>query len=93
MEKIYKISKNKTLIVIAHRLSTVEQCYKFNKEDEVHKCMKNPQRVEPFTMTELMQTTTDTFEAHELLNAYAKKKNIIITNKSSYSLIDAYIRA
>jgi ATP-binding cassette subfamily B protein/ATP-binding cassette subfamily C protein len=26
MEEIYHVSKNKTLIVIAHRLSTVEEC-------------------------------------------------------------------
>ena len=64
----------------------------FNKEDEVHKCMKNPQRVEPFTMTELMQTTTDTFQAHEFLEQYAKTKDINILNCSSYSLIDAYKR-
>jgi len=45
-----------------------------------------------FTMTELMQTTKDTFEAHELLELYASENNISITNKSSYSLIDAYKR-
>jgi len=64
----------------------------FNKEDEVHKCMKNPERIEPFTMAEFMQTTTDTFTAHEILNRYAKENNILIVNKSSYSLIDAYTR-
>jgi len=26
MDEIYKVSANKTLIVIAHRLSTVERC-------------------------------------------------------------------
>lgn len=64
----------------------------FNKEDEIKKCMKNPERIVPFTMTEIMETTTITFRAHEILNSYAKSKNITILNRSSYSLIDAYAR-
>lgn len=86
------LSFHKDVEVDQNDNSLIQVFRHFNKEDEVHKCMKNPQRIEPFTMTELMQTTTDTFEAHELLNTYAKKMNIVITNKSSYSLIDAYVR-
>jgi len=64
----------------------------FNKEDEIKKCMKNPERIIPFTMTEIMDTTMQTFQAHEILEKYAFSKNINIVNLSSYSLIDAYKR-
>jgi|SaaInl8_200m_RNA_FD_contig_123_20842_length_16952_multi_6_in_2_out_1_10 hypothetical protein len=64
----------------------------FNSEDTVEKCMKNPERIVPFTATEIMKTTADTFNAHELLNCYAEEKNITIINFSSYSFVDAYRR-
>jgi len=64
----------------------------FDSKDTVETCMKNPERIVPFTMTEIMQLTADTFNAHELLNKFAKKHNIDIVNCSSYSLIDAYRR-
>lgn len=86
------LSFHKDVDVSQHDNSLIHVFKHFNKEDEVHKCMKNPERIEAFTMTELMQTTTDTFEAHELLELYANENNILITNKSSYSLIDAYDR-
>jgi hypothetical protein len=64
----------------------------FNKEDTIEKLMKNPEKINPFSMTEIMDTTMQTFQAHEILEKYAKLKNINITNCSSYSLIDAYKR-
>ncbi|EKO3877200.1 hypothetical protein P0F19_002412 [Vibrio metschnikovii] len=64
----------------------------FNKEDHVERLMKNPEKVEPFTMAEIMQTTADTFRAHEILNAFANYKNIEIINVSYFSMIDTYKR-
>ena len=54
--------------------------------------MKNPAKVEPFTMAELMQTTADTFRAHELIEAFSTSRGIEVQNCSSFSLIDAYRR-
>jgi len=64
----------------------------FNSEDHVEQLMKNPQKIEPFSMYELMQTTADTFKSHDILNFYGQSKNIQILNGSSFSLIDAYKR-
>lgn len=64
----------------------------FNKEEQVERLMKNPEKIEPFTMAELMQTTADTFRAHEILNIFSNYKNIEIINASSFSMIDAYKR-
>lgn len=54
---------------------------------------KNPQRTQPFTMHELMSLTSDTYYAHKSIYAMAKKRNISMHNKSSFSLIDVYPRA
>lgn len=64
----------------------------FNKPDQKERLMKNPEKIEPFTMAELMQTTADTFKAHELINIFSKHNNVDIFNCSSYSLIDTYKR-
>ena len=64
----------------------------FNSQDHVERLMKDPQKTQPFSMSELMQITADTFRAHEILQKYAKSKNIEICNGSNYSLIDAYKR-
>jgi len=64
----------------------------FNREDHVERLMKNPEKIHPFSMSEIMQTTADSFRAHELLNHYAIEKNVEIENCSSFSFIDAYIR-
>lgn len=48
---------------------------------------------EPTTMHEFLYLQSMTLKSHELLNGYAKSKGIEITNKSSYSIIDAYSRA
>ncbi|MCO4322068.1 hypothetical protein [Aliidiomarina quisquiliarum] len=54
---------------------------------------KNPQRKLPFTMHELMSVTADTYYAHKSIYLMAKSRNIVIKNKSSFSLIDVYPRA
>lgn len=47
---------------------------------------------EPTTMHEFLYLQSMTLKSHELLSGYAKSKGIKITNKSSYSIIDAYSR-
>lgn len=64
----------------------------FNSEDTIEKLMKNPEKIIPTTMKEELTGCTYIFEAHEILNSYANKHNIEISNYSSYSLIDAYKR-
>ncbi len=64
----------------------------FNDTPHIENLMKNPGKVDPFTITELMDITTKTFRSHDILAAYANKKGCYIINKSSYSLIDAYPR-
>lgn len=64
----------------------------FNSEDHVERLMKNPQKIEPFRMAEIMQTTADTFLSHDFLNEFASLNGIEIVNKSSFSMIDAYAR-
>ncbi len=46
----------------------------------------------PTTMHEFLYLQAMTLKSHELLSEYAKSKGIEITNKSSYSIIDAYSR-
>lgn len=64
----------------------------FNAEDHVERLNKDALKLEPFTMSEFMKITTHTFRAHELLNSYAMDNNVEITNSSSFSFIDAYVR-
>jgi len=64
----------------------------FNQENHTERLMKNPSKIKPFSMAELMQTTSDTFRAHELIQEFADEKNIDIVNSSSFSMIDAYRR-
>ncbi len=65
----------------------------FNEADKIEPLMKNPGKVEPWRMAELMKLTSDTFYAHEIISAYAINKGVVIENASSYSLIDAYPRS
>lgn len=65
----------------------------FNEKNTTELLRKNPEKIEPWKMAELMKLTSDTFYAHEVMNAYALKKGVYIENASSYSLIDAYPRA
>jgi len=46
----------------------------------------------PTTMYEFLDVQAKTFRSHELLNEYAKRKGISMSNRSSYSAIDAYPR-
>lgn len=64
----------------------------FNESNKTEPSMKNPDKVEPWRMSELMKLTSDTFYAHEIIKTYATKKGVYIQNASSYSLIDAYPR-
>ncbi|MBT5988144.1 DUF115 domain-containing protein [bacterium] len=65
----------------------------FNSPDHVERLTKNPQKIEPFKMSALMQTTADTFISHDALNEFAKIIGVQIVNKSSVSMIDAYDRS
>lgn len=65
----------------------------FNEVNKIEPLMKNPGKVEPWRMAELMKLTSDTFYAHEIISAYAINKGVVIENASSYSLIDAYPRS
>lgn len=65
----------------------------FNEENKIEPLMRNPDKIKPLRMAELMKLTADTFYAHEVINEYAVRKGIIIENASSYSLIDAYPRS
>ena len=65
----------------------------FNERNSTEPLLKNPDKVEPWRMSELMKLTADTFYAHEILNTYVLKKGICIENASNYSLIDAYPRS
>jgi hypothetical protein len=65
----------------------------FHQRNTIEPLMKNPGKIEPWSMAELMKLTSDTFYAHEILNSYALKKGVVIENASSYSLIDAYPRS
>ena len=64
----------------------------FNEQDSFEKLLKNPDKVTPWRMSELLELSADTFYAHEIINSYALSKGIKINNKSSFSLIDAYDR-
>jgi hypothetical protein len=64
----------------------------FNEEDKVEVLTKNPDKLIKWKMSEFLHITAETFCAHEVMNEYAKAKNIKIYNASSQSLIDAYER-
>lgn len=64
----------------------------FNNSEKREIFLKNPDKTEPFKMHEFLLLTAETFLAHQVLNEYAKSKNVEIFNCSSYSLIDAYKR-
>ena len=65
----------------------------FFETDSFEPFLKNPEKVEPFTMTEFMHLTFKTFEAHKILSNYARSLNVKIINYSKFSLIDSYSRA
>lgn len=65
----------------------------FNEKNKTELLRKNPEKIEPWKMAELMKITSDTFYAHEVINEYANQKGTYIENASSYSLIDAYPRS
>lgn len=65
----------------------------FNEEDKIELLKKNPEKVENFRMSEILDLSAQTFYAHEILYSYARDKNIVIVNYSNYSLIDAYPRS
>lgn len=54
--------------------------------------MKNPDKTKPFTIFEIMDTCAKTFDAHDMLNFFAKCRSVNIYNASSNSLIDSYTR-
>lgn len=54
--------------------------------------MKNPCKIDPFTMFEILDTCSKTFYSHDMLYYFAKGKSCNIYNASSYSLIDSYPR-
>jgi hypothetical protein len=60
----------------------------FNKKNDPI----DPKNDFQFTMSEHMKLFSYAFKAHELLEDYANKKNFLILNKSSFSMIDAYKR-
>lgn len=64
----------------------------FDHEPYKERCMKNPLRIEPFKMAEIMQTTADTFMSHDIIHEFARVNGVKIINKSSFSMIDAYSR-
>ncbi len=64
----------------------------FNEKDSIELLKKNPSKIHKFRMSELLELSTNTFKAHEILYQYALDKGIKITNNSSFSLIDAYPR-
>lgn len=64
----------------------------FFEDDSFETFLKNPEKVEAFTMTEFMYLTFKTFQAHEILSNYAKSLNIKVLNCSKFSLIDSYSR-
>ena len=64
----------------------------FYGESRLKPLLINPQRTTPFDMESLYHTTYETFYAHNLLSKLAKIKNITVSNRSSYSLIDSYDR-
>lgn len=64
----------------------------FNEKDTVEILKKNPEKIESFRMSELLDLSARTFYAHEILNSYANDKGVKIINYSSFSLIDTYAR-
>ena len=64
----------------------------FNESDKKELLTKNPDKINKWKMSELLRLSADTFSAHEIINEYAKTKNIKIFNASSQSLIDSYDR-
>jgi len=64
----------------------------FNEPDKIELLRKNPGKVEPYRMSELLDTSAKTFYTHEVLYKYAMSKGIKIINHSRFSLIDAYPR-
>lgn len=65
----------------------------FNEKDKIELLKKNPDKVESFRMSELLDLSARTFAAHDILYNYAEDKGIKVINHSSFSLIDAYPRA
>tara|TARA_Y100000766_G_C18912776_1_gene609303 strand:- start:4253 stop:5143 length:891 start_codon:yes stop_codon:yes gene_type:complete len=64
----------------------------FNDDTQKKPLMKNPEKINPFTIFEIMDTCTKTFQAHDMLEFFASTNSIKIYNASSFSLIDSYER-
>lgn len=64
----------------------------FNEEDKIEVLKKNPRKIEKWKMSELLEVSSITFKAHELINDFASLEKIEVVNRSHYSLIDAYRR-
>ncbi|CAJ1881789.1 hypothetical protein H9X88_00210 [Aeromonas hydrophila] len=80
-------------VVVDQIDNTLKIKYKhFYGETEFVPLMKNPQKVEPFKMSELMELTFETFLAHDRLAVFAAVNSVVVRNKSSYSMIDSYLR-
>jgi hypothetical protein len=80
-------------VVVDQKNNIVKIKYKhFYGDTDYVPLLKNPLKIEPFSMFELMELTTNTFFSHASMQLYAKQGYIQITNRSSYSLIDVYSR-
>ncbi|MQX54353.1 hypothetical protein [Alcanivorax sediminis] len=71
-------------LVITHR--------HFNLPDEKEVLRKNPEKVEKWRMSELLDISARTFYAHQMINEFSKRRSCSLINRSSYSLIDSYSR-
>lgn len=65
----------------------------FDQPDRTEPFLKNPGRVRKWRMSEFMRETAMTFRAHEVLDWYARQRNVEVINQTPGSLIDAYRRS
>ncbi len=64
----------------------------FNENDKFEVLKKNPEKLEKWKMSELLDLSARTFKAHEVINTFAENRSVEVVNRSHYSLIDAYKR-
>lgn len=65
----------------------------FDQPDRTEPFLKNPDRQRKWRMSEFMMETAKTFRAHEVLDWYARQRQVEIVNATPVSLIDAYRRS